>query len=104
MHTVVTFAMQRELDEHAAAVKVAEEASTARQAVTAKTDQLTKQRDDVMVVRFAGPFCGGLCRRDDLTLSLMNPCECAREGGDLWVQWYGVDHRNWLPGLRAARR
>ena len=37
--------------EHATAVKQAEEASIARQAVTAKTDQLTKQRDDVMVVR-----------------------------------------------------
>ncbi len=67
---VVTCALQRELDEvrtqlaaaereHAAAAKEAEEASTARQAVTAKTDQLTKQRDDVMVVRLAEHAAAG---------------------------------------------
>ena len=65
------FTSQRELDEartklaatereHAAAAKLAEEASSARQAVTAKTDQLTKQRDDVMVVRRADPAAIGM--------------------------------------------
>ena len=69
----MTFALQRELDgvrtqlaaaerEHAAAAKEAEEASTARQAVTAQTDRLTKQRDDVMVVRLAGRSAAGRCQ------------------------------------------
>ena len=43
--------------EHAAAAKDAEDAKNARQAVTAKTQQLTKQRDDVMVVRRGPVHC-----------------------------------------------
>ncbi len=57
--------LQRELEEareavaaaereHAAVARDAEDARNARQAVTAKTQQLTKQRDDVMLVR-CGP-------------------------------------------------